>query len=192
MTKKTVTMLEDAQRMITGRMFDGPLECSTERVGGEPKPGGKFETRCRVPGLQGMCALVSREWQKEFREWRDKEIDKRFRRMCHGVLYRAMDMCNRGKYSKRASVPNLTTFEDAFFFHGVKVVTLGFQRTGMKDEHVLSTHVSIGLKTHVRTVETPRSGWKWIRSMLDEDFDEWNAWADAEWEAQHAWIWSCL
>ena len=33
-------MLEDAQRMMTGRMFDGPLEGRTERVGGEPKPGG--------------------------------------------------------------------------------------------------------------------------------------------------------
>ncbi len=185
-------MLEDLQRMMAGRMFDGPVECSVQRVNAEAKPGGMFETHCRVPRLQGMCALVSRLWQKEFRAWRDKEIETRFQRMIRGVLYRGMDMCNRRKYSKRASVPDLSTFQNAFCVQGVKVVTLGFQRSGKQDVHVLSTHVSSGLKAHVRSVETPRCGWKFIRSMLDEDFDQWNAWVDAEWEAQHAWIQGCL
>ena len=186
-------MLEDAQRMMAALMFDGPLESSKERVGDPaPAPAGMYETRCRVPQVPAMCALVSRFWQEKFREWRDKEIEERFGRMCRGLLYRAFDLCDRAQYSKRADVPPVSTLEDTFFVQGVKVVTLRFERTGEKDMHVLSTEVSSGLNVTVRRVETPRCGWKTMRSMLDEDFDEWNAWADAEWKAQHAWIRGCL
>lgn len=185
---KTHPMLEDAQLMMAGRMFDGPLESSKERVGGDSAPAGMYETRCRVPQVPAMCALVSRFWQEQFREWRDKEIDKRLSSMCRGLLYRALDLCDRAQYSKRADVPDVSTLEDAFFVQGVKVVTLRFERTGKKDVHVLSTQVSIGLNVHVRRVETPRHGWKRMHFILDGELEQWRAWADAEFEAQHAWI----
>ena len=194
-----MTLIMDTQRVTAALIFDGPLEGSKKRIGGDRAPGGTYETDCRVPRFKRMCGVVSRLWQEKFREWRDKEIDKRFRIMCRAVLYRATDMCDRARYSKRADVPPLSTLEDAFFVNGVKVVSFVFQRSGKKDVHVLSTHLSVlsihhavGLSHNERTVETPRHGWKSIRDTLDGELEQWRAWADAEWEAQHAWIWSCL
>jgi len=186
-------MLEDVQLMMAARMFDGPLEWSKEKVGGDPAPCGMYETRCRVPREQGMCALVSRLWQEKFREWREQEIEKCFDRMCFGLLRRVCDLCDREQYSWRnAYVPSVSTLEGVFFVQGVKVVTLRFERTGEKDRHELSTWVSTELKVSVRMVETPRCGWKSMRSMLDGELDEWIAWADAEFKAQHVWIRGCL
>jgi hypothetical protein len=104
-----------------------------------------------VPGLQGMCALVSKEWQQLFREWRDKEIEKRLRSMCRGLIYRALDMCEKG-------------------------------------EHVLWTKVSRGLKLSLKRVDTPRHGWKNMHFISDAELEQWRVWADAEFEAQFAWI----
>ena len=184
--------------MMAARMFDGPLEWSkARRVGGDPAPAGMFETRCLVPGLQGMCALVSREWQQLFREWRDKEMQKRLRSMCRGLIYRALDMCDREQYSYRqysyrASVPEMSTLEDAFFVQGVQVVTLRFERTGTKDEHVLWTKVSSGLKFALKRVDTPRNGWTSKWAMSNASLRQWNEWADAQFEEQFAWIQGCL
>jgi hypothetical protein len=186
-------MIVDAQRMMAARMFEGPLEWSkARRVGGDPAPAGMFETRCLVPGLQGMCALVSKEWQQLFREWRDKEIEKRLRSMCRGLIYRALDMCDCEQYSYRqySVVPEMSTLEDTFFVQGVKVVTLRFERTGKQKKHVLWTKVSRGLKLSLKRVGIPRHGWK---SMLsDAELEQWCVWADAEFKAQFAWIQGCL
>ena len=189
---KTHLMLEDLQRMMAGRMFDGAVEWTSQRVGGDRAPAGMFETRCLVPGLQGMCALVSREWQQLFREWRDKEIQKRLSAMCGGLLRRALDMCDREQYIFWASVPEMSTLEDAFFVQGVKVVTLRFERTGTKDEHVLWTKVSSGLKFAMKRVDTPRNGWTRKWAMSNAELEQWNVWADAEFKAQFAWIQGCL
>ena len=185
-------MIVDAQRMMAARMFEGPVEWSKERVGGARLPAGMFETHCRVPGLKGMCTLVSKVWQEEFREWRDKEIQKRLSRMCRGLLYRAFDMYDRQQYSKRASVPDMSTLEDAFFVQGVKVVTLRFERTGKQKKHVLWTKVSRGLKLSLKRVDIPRHGWKSMLSMSDAELEQWNVWADAQFKAQFAWIQGCL
>jgi len=185
-------MIVDAQRMMAARMFEGPVEWSKERVGGARLPAGMFETHCRVPGLKGMCALVSKVWQEEFREWRDKEIEKCLQSMCRGLLYRALNMCDGHRYSKRASVPDMSTLEDAFFVQGVNVVTLRFERTGKKDEHVLWTKVSRGLKLSLKRVDTPRHGWKNMHSISDAELEQWRVWADAEFKAQFAWIQGCL
>jgi hypothetical protein len=186
-------MIVDAQRMMAARMFEGPLEWSkARRVGGDPAPAGMFETHCLVPGLQGMCALVSKEWQQLFREWRDKEIEKRLRSMCRGLIYRALDMCDREQYSYRASVPDMSTLEDAFFVQGVKVVTLRFERTGKQKKHVLWTKVSRGLKLSLKRVDIPRHGWKSMLSISNAELEQWNVWADAQFKAQFAWIQGCL
>jgi hypothetical protein len=187
-------MIVDVQLMMEARIFAGPLESFRVCVEILHRPSGTYRMYCNVLEETRMCALVSRLWEDAFCPWCDKEMQKLFETMLVVALNGAFDLCDRESYPFKTGPPLVSTFEHVLLVQGIEVVAVCFRRTGKKNRHVLSTRVSqperVGMVnvSEVWRVRTPRSGWKMLNLMLDEELDQWNAWLNVERKVLHVWI----
>lgn len=191
-------MLVDMQLMMTARIFAGKPESFHTCTSLLMPPSGVYKTHCNVLDETRKCALVSRLWQKEFREWRRKELEKVFEGMLVGALDGAFDMCDRECYPYKTGPPLVSTLQHELYLQGIKVFAVTFRRTGAKFRHSLLARVSHDVPTgmmdvrEVWRVKTPISGWKKMRLMSEQEIDQWNEWVHAERLALHAWIRSVM